>query len=225
MSLALVRLLQLASPCLPVGAFAYSQGLECAIDDGIVTNESNAGRWIGDLLTHSLGRFDAPVLAAMMNAWRCSDEVTLRRLEGEIVASRESAELRAESLQMGYSLRRLLDELDDFPTPVREQLHTYAQTSYPLVWSCAAAEWQVPVDAALSAYLWGFAENQVMAALKAVPLGQAAGQRILAALGTQIPAIVDNAMSLSDDDYSNFAPGFAIACCRHETQYSRLFRS
>ncbi len=225
MSLALVRLLQLASPCLPVGAFAYSQGLESAIDDGIVTNESTAAQWIGDLLTHMLGSFDAPILAAMINAWRADDEVTLRLLENQIVASRESAELRAETLQMGYSLRRLLDELDDFSKPAREQLHTYAQTSYPLVWSCAAAVWQVPVDAALAAYLWGFAENQVMAALKAVPLGQAAGQRILASLGTQIPVIVDNAMSLTDDEYSNFAPGFAIACCRHETQYSRLFRS
>lgn len=228
MSLALVRLLQLTSPSLPVGAFAYSQGLECAIDDGIVTDESSAGEWISDLLVHTLGSFDGPILAAMMNAWSEGsegDELTLRHLEERIVASRESAELRAETLQMGYSLRRLLDELNDFAAPAREQLHSYAQISYPLAWSCAAAEWQVPVDAALTAYLWGFAENQVMAALKAVPLGQAAGQRILAKLGTNIPAIVVKALNLSDDDYSNFAPGFAIACCRHETQYSRLFRS
>ena len=85
--------------------------------------------------------------------------------------------------------------------------------------------WQVPIEEALAAYLWAWAENQVMAALKAVPLGQTSGQRILLALGERIPGIVQRAMTLGDDAVSNFAPAFAIASCCHETQYSRLFRS
>jgi urease accessory protein len=225
MSLAFVRLLQLASPALPVGAYTYSQGLEWAVDCGTVKNEAEAQAWIADLLEWSLGRFEAPILARMLSAWNADDGATLARLDADFVASRETAELRAETVQMGYSLRRLLDELTDFPVATRERLHTFAQPSFPLSWSAAAAAWQAPAEAAVNAYLWAWAENQVMAALKAVPLGQAAGQRILAALGECIPTIAARAMEAAEDDFSNFAPGFAIACCRHETQYSRLFRS
>jgi urease accessory protein len=77
----------------------------------------------------------------------------------------------------------------------------------------------------VTAYLWSWAENQVMAALKAVPLGQASGQRLLAGLGGQIPAVAVDALALPENAWSNFTPAFAIACTRHETQYSRLFRS
>jgi urease accessory protein len=224
-SLALVRLLQLASPALPVGAYTYSQGLEWAVESGIVNNEADALAWIGDLLEWNLGRFEAPLLARMLDAWQANDAAELARLDADFIASRETVELRAETLQMGYSLRRLLDELADFPGSVRERLKGFSQPSFPLAWSGAAVAWQVPAEAALNAYLWTWAENQTMVALKAVPLGQAAGQRILAALGERIPVIANRVLDTHDDDLSNFAPGFAIACCRHETQYSRLFRS
>ncbi len=220
-----MRLLQLASPALPIGAYTYSQGLEWAVEAGTVNDEAGALAWIGDQLDWNIGRFEAPLLSRMLAAWRLEDDAELARLDAEFVASRESAELRAETLQMGYSLRRLLDELPDFPSGLRERLHAIPQPSFPLAWAGAAVAWECADGAALGAYLWAWSENQVMAALKAVPLGQTAGQRILAELGQRIPAIAARALATAEEDFSNFAPGFAIACCRHETQYSRLFRS
>jgi len=225
MSLALTRLLQLASPALPVGAFSYSQGLEWAIEDGTVRDEATALAWIGDLLEHNLGRFEAPLLARLIEAWQGGDIETVRRLNELHLASRESAELRAETLQMGYSLVRLLREFGDFPADKLAALDALGETGFPAAWSAAAAAWDIPAEEALTAYLWAWAENQVMAALKAVPLGQSAGQRILLALGERLPAIAQRAPTLDAGSWSNLAPGFAIASCRHETQYSRLFRS
>ena len=224
-SLALIRLLQLSSPALPIGAYSYSQGLEWAVEVGTIRDEASAQHWIGDLLEWNLGRFEAPWLADMLAAWQAEDAEQLQSLDAEFIASRETAELRAETVQMGYSLLRLLEDLADFPEPPRVLLRKIQQPSFPLVWSAAAAAWQVPIEEALAAYLWAWAENQVMAAIKAVPLGQTSGQRILLALGERIPKIAQRAMTLAEDEVSNFAPGFAIASCRHETQYSRLFRS
>lgn len=216
MSLSLTRLLQLASPALPVGAYTYSQGLEWAVEAGTVKDEATALRWIGDQLEWNLGRYEAPLLARMMAAWQ--DEVTLAELDAQYLASRETAELRAETLQMGHSLRRLIDDL-------KEEIGVPPRLTFPAVWSGIAAAWQIVPRDALAAWLWSWAENQTMAALKAVPLGQAAGQRILLEIGGRIPAIVERALQLDENNTSNFAPGFAIACARHETQYSRLFRS
>jgi len=218
MSLALTRLLQLASPALPVGAYTYSQGLEWAVEAGTVKDEATALVWIGDQLEWNLGRFEAPLLARMMTAWRATDEVGLAELDAQYLASRESAELRAESLQMGHSLRRLIDDL-------KEILGVSPGRTFAAVWSGLAAAWQIAPADALAAWLWSWAENQTMAALKTVPLGQAAGQRILLDIGGRIPAVVERALQLDEEQFSNFAPGFAIACARHETQYSRLFRS
>ena len=111
MNLALIRLLHLASPTLPVGAYTYSQGLEWAVESGAITNEASAGKWIGDCLTHSLGSFEAVYLAHMLAAWRDSDTLQQEDLDAEFIASRETAELRAETLQMGHSLARLLEDL------------------------------------------------------------------------------------------------------------------
>jgi len=221
--LQLSRLLQLASPALPVGAYTYSQGLEWAVESGAIRDEAGALRWIADLLEWSLGRFEAPLLARLLAA--CRSEADLAPLNETFLASRESAELRAETVQMGYSMTRLLGELDDFPAPALAALHAVDQPAFPTAWACAAAAWNIDDESALSAYLWSWAENQVMAALKAGPLGQAAGQRVLLALGGRIPAVVERALALAATEFSNFAPGFAIACSRHETQYSRLFRS
>ncbi len=225
MSLALTRLLQLASPALPVGAFSYSQGLEWAIESGMVHDEASALAWIGDLLEHNLGGFEAPLLARLIAAWQEGDADAVRRLNALYLASRESAELRAETLQMGYSLVRLLRELGDFPAVIPSALESLGDVSFPAAWSAAAATWEIPAEQAVTAYLWAWAENQAMAALKAVPLGQSAGQRILLTLGTRVPAIAQRAPTLDPEAWSNLAPGFAIACSRHETQYSRLFRS
>lgn len=218
MTLALTRLLQLASPALPVGAYTYSQGLEWAVEAGTVTNEATALQWIGDQLEWNLGRFEAPLLAQMMAAQKVGADETARLLDTQYLASRETAELRAETLQMGHSMRRLLEDL-------KENIAVQPAPTFPTVWSAVAVAWQIEPLEALTAWLWSWAENQTMAALKAVPLGQAAGQRILLEIGGRIPAVVERALSMQEGDFSNFAPGFAIACACHETQYSRLFRS
>lgn len=223
--MSLARLLQLASPALPVGAYTYSQGLEWAVEAGTVQDEAGALRWIGDQLESNLGRYEAPLLLRMLEAWQVGAGETVRELDAEYLATRESAELRAETLQMGYSMQRLLHELGDFPPPLLAAIAVSPTPTLMLGWSCAAAAWQIPPTDALTAWLWSWAENQAMAALKAVPLGQAAGQRLLQEIGRRLPAVVECALTLDPADYSNFAPGFAIACCNHETQYTRIFRS
>ncbi len=224
--LALARLLQLASPALPVGAYTYSQGLEWAVESGVIRDEADAGRWIADLLRHGIGCYEAPLLVALMQAWRDKDIASVRTLNAEFLASRESAELRAETVQMGFSLRRLLRDLrDEGLLPLADTLDAQPEVAFPTVWTALAVAWEIEQAAAVTAYLWSWAENQVMAALKAVPLGQAAGQRLLAALAVQIPIVAVDAQKRPKTAWSNFTPGFAIACARHETQYSRLFRS
>ncbi len=223
MSLALPRLLQLASPALPVGAYTYSQGLEWAVEAGVVRDQKTAEQWIAGLLEQGIGRFEAPLTACLQRAWAAGETGDIERLNGEFLASRESAELRAETVQMGYSLRRLLHELEDFPLP--PAFDALPEVAFPTGWALAAAVWEIPLADSLAAYLWSWCENQVMAALKAVPLGQAAGQRVLLVLGGRIPAVVQQALVLPEAEWSNFAPGLALASSRHETQYSRLFRS
>ncbi len=221
----LIRLLQLASPALPVGAYTYSQGLEWAIESGVVRDEASTLRWLRDQLEFNLGSYEGPMLVRFLAAWSDQDWPAVAVLNDRYLASRESAELLAETLQMGYSLNRLLHELGDLPDWLLTQCAVSPRLSFACAWSGVAVAWQIPVRDALAAWFWCWAENQTMAALKAVPLGQAAGQRILSAMSNVIPQTVDHAIELTDDQLSNFAPGFAIACARHETQYSRLFRS
>jgi len=218
--LRLVRLLQLASPALPVGAYSYSQGLEAGVEAGIVRDASSAQRWIDDVLTWSVARMEAPVMLRLYAAWRAGDGAAVARWNALFVASREAAELRAESVQMGYSLARLLIELGE-----GEGLAQLDEPSFPAAFAFAAARWRIAPDQALVAYLWAWLENQVMAALKTVPLGQTDGQRILLALGERIAPLATEAAALDDEELGAFAPGFALLCARHETQYSRLFRS
>jgi len=214
----LARLLQLASPALPVGAYSYSQGLEAAVEAGVVTDATSAGRWIGDVLEHSLARYEAPALGAFLRAWATNDVEAARGLNERFLASRESAELRAETVQMGYSLARLAPDLGLDAVPLEEP-------AFPAAWSWCAGAWQVPPQEALVAYLWAWAENQAMAALKAVPLGQTDGQKLLAALGAKLEAIAAEAAALPEAAWCNFTPRLALLSARHETQYSRLFRS
>jgi urease accessory protein len=222
MNLALIRLLHLASPTLPVGAYTYSQGLEWAVESGAVRDEKSALAWIGDCLEQGIARFEAVYLAQMMLAWRSNDVARLAELDAEFLASRETAELRAETLQMGHSLARLLTDLADFPDA---GLAGFETPSFPLAWSCVAARWDIPIEDGVAAYLWAWAENQVMAALKAVPLGQTAGQRLLLALGERLPELARQAAIAPLDTTHNFLAAFAIASSLHETQYTRIFRS
>jgi urease accessory protein len=209
----LARLLQLASPLLPVGAYSYSQGLEAAAEAGTVCDAATAERWIGDVLEHAIARMEAPLVYRMVE-----EPESLAAHNALIIASRETAELRAETLQMGYSLARLFTELGEGEVPVEEP-------GFAAAFAYAAGRWGIPPADALTAYLWSWLENQVMAAVKAVPLGQTDGQRMLLRLAERIEPIVRAAAALETQDLVNFAPGFALASARHETQYSRLFRS
>jgi urease accessory protein len=202
----LARLLQLASPTLPVGAYSYSQGLEAAVEAGIVKDVASAEAWIADALEFSVGRMEAPIL------WRTLQGESLNEL---FLASRETAELRAETLQMGHSLCRLLEELNVAEAPDGE-------VALPTAFALAVRSWDLDPRQALVAYLWSWLENQVMAAIKAVPLGQTAGQRILLSLGSRLESIAARAQTAEP---ANFAPGLAMLSAKHETQYSRLFRS
>jgi urease accessory protein len=223
--LALARLLQLASPSLPVGAYSYSQGLEAAVEAGLVRDTASAEAWIGDVLAYTVARLEAPLWWRLHAAWSADDMDRVARWNDIFRSTRESAELRAETLQMGYSLQRLLLEVGEFDEHSLAQLRGIADITFPAAFAFAVVKWQIPARSALIAYLWAWLENQVMAALKSVPLGQTDGQRLLLALSAQLTVIADSACALADDDLCNYAPGFAILCSRHETQYSRLFRS
>jgi urease accessory protein len=237
-SLGLVRLLQLASPALPVGAYSYSQGLEAAIEAGTVVDAASAQRWIEDVLRFSTAAFEAPLWRRLLAAWRCAEVAEVAEVadvtgvaaasacNAWFLASRETAELRAETAQMGYSLARLLGELEG--AAACAPLQALGVISFPAAFTFAAARWQLDEEAALLGYLWSALENQVMAAIKAVPLGQTDGQCILLALGAQLPELAHASAALAagpDDELCNFTPGLAIASSRHEAQYSRLFRS
>ena len=217
-----VKLLQLASPALPVGAYSYSQGLEAAVEAGIIRDAATAGRWIGDVLALSVLGMEAPLMLRLVAAWESGDEAAVRRWNDEFVASRETAELRAETLQMGYSLRRLLCDIGVEGAP---RLDAFEELAYPTAFAFAVAAWRIDAREALAAYLFAWIENQVLAAVKTVPLGQTDGQRILLDLAQRIAGAVESAAALGDDELSNLAPGLALLSARHETQYSRIFRS
>jgi len=214
----LVRLLHLASPTLPVGAYSYSQGIEPAVEAGIVSDTASARRWIGDVLEFSVARMEAPVFLRLHAACCTRDHTGIARWNAFFLATRETAELRAETVQMGYSLGTLLPELGIDPPEL-------AETAFPTAYACAAAAWDIAPHAALVAYLWSWLENQVMAAVRTVPLGQTEAQKLLVTLGERVDTAAAQAARIDDDDLENFVPGLALYSSRHETQYTRLFRS
>ena len=220
----LLQLMWLASPALPIGGFSYSEGLESAVDQGSVHDETSARDWLVDQLHLTLARSDLAVLAQAMRAWRAGDSTRVLALNAWVLQTRESAELRAQSEQMG---RSLLEWLRNHTTARMDQIELLAahQPSFPVAFALAASATGASERDGLLSCAFGWSENMMQAAIKAVPLGQSAGQRILSALAAAIPAVVDHALTQDDDSRQAFAPLLAIASARHETQYSRLFRS
>lgn len=225
----LLQLMWLASPALPVGGFSYSEALEAAVDDGRVTGEASAAAWLANQMALAPARADLPVLAQAHAAWQRDDLARITSLNDFIGRTRETRELRLQSEQMGRSLLEWLrnqrghDGNDD---PRLQHLAALAPSpTWPVAFALATARADASAAQALHASLFGWAENMVQAALKAVPLGQLAGQRILQGLVEQMPALIAQALATGDDDIQSFAPMLGIASARHETQYSRLFRS
>lgn len=218
-----LQLLRLASPGLPIGGYSYSQGMETALDLGLVHDETTARHWLADLLAGPLSQFDGAMLAACCRAAAIGDMAALQRLNAQLLASRDSREQVLESTQMGYSLRQLLLGLpeggDAALWPAGEPL------SLPVAWALAARCLQLPGEQALEAWLWGWLENQVMVLMKAMPMGQSAGQRLISSLLPELATAAARAWQLPPGDISNFAPLYAWVAQKHETQYSRLFRS
>ena len=223
--LALLRLLQLASPALPIGAYSYSQGLEAVVAEGLVHDEESAGRWIGELLDCIVATGEAAFLWRLLTAVERNDCSACVLWNARFRASRETAELRAETEQMGGSLAKLALELELLDGAAREMLPRLQPVTLPAAFALTAHGFGLPSGPALTAYLWSWLENQVIAAIKTVPLGQVSGQRVLKQLAARVQAAAAIAMTIDDDDVTAFAPGLALASCQHETQYTRLFRS
>jgi urease accessory protein len=218
----LLRLLKLTSPALPIGAYHFSQGLEDVIERGLIRDEAGADAWIAGLAAESLGTLDIPLLLRLHAAWSAIDANEAWRLSARLIASRETSELRAEDRHLGSALARVLVEhgLTDAKSWIGSPDATHAA-----LFALAAARWNISAADAACGYLWGWCENQVLAAIKLVPLGQSAGQRLLGMLIDEIPGIVSRAANIEDGDIGIATPMQGIASCRHETQYSRLFRS
>lgn len=223
----LLQLMWLASPALPVGGFSYSEGLEAAVDCGLADTEARACNWLADQLHLSLARSDLAAVAKAVPAWRRRDLERVRELNHWILQTRESSELRLQTEQMGRSLLELLKTVQ--PELLAELGWPWSSEetglSYPIAFALAASSTQASVRDVLLTYAFAWAENMAQAAIKSVPLGQSAGQRILLRLADEIPAVVEQALHTPDSARQAFTPMLAILSAQHETQYSRLFRS
>ena len=244
-----LKLMWLASPALPVGGFSYSEGLEAAIDAGLVGSETDAAHWLRDQLQLAVARSDLAVVARAVPAWQRHDLERVRELNDWVVQTRETAELRLQTEQMGRSLVEWLRNSDRAPLDTAQAAPQVQQPdlrlaqcaalppapTWPIAFALAVAQCLPPANSltdsepalreALLSFTFGWAENMVQAAIKAVPFGQSAGQRILQSLIDAIPDAIDHALSLPDSQRQAFTPMLAILSSRHETQYSRLFRS
>ena len=221
----LVHLLQLASPALPIGGYSYSQGLEWMVDTRHVHDAVSAQAWIGQMLETVMAPGEAVVVVRLCELAQQDHWEAFARCHAWFRASRETAELLAETQQMGGALAKLIADLDLADAPSDGATSECAPITLPGAFALAARALAIGAHEATVAYLWSWLENQVLAAIKAVPLGQVAGQRMLLALGERIPEVVARAIVTDEDDVTSFAPGLALASARHETQYSRLFRS
>jgi urease accessory protein len=216
----LLHLLQFASPALPIGGYSYSQGLETAIGEGRVHDAASAHAWLVRYLDEVLARWDAPLLWRLLNAFAARDAAAIAEWSACFLASRDTAELRAETVQMGYSLTRLIAELG-----VADTAPLGGEATLPAAYACAVDALAIPHEEALLAMLFAWAENQVLVCVKSVPLGQVAGQRLLLSLRPDLERAAAAARTLADADLSNWSPGLSMLSMRHEVQHGRLYRS
>jgi urease accessory protein len=217
---ALLNLLQFASPALPIGGYSYSQGLEAALDAGVVHDGDSGRDWIAAYLHEVTSNWDAPLFWRLLKAFEARDDASVALWSERFLASRDSAEFRAETVQMGYSLTKLIAELG-----VANVESLGPEVSLPTAFACAVDALGVPHDDALLAMLFSWVENQVLVCVKSVPLGQVAGQRMLLSLRGDIEQAAARAKTLGDEEMSNWSPGLSILSMRHEVQHGRIYRS
>ncbi|MET0090246.1 MAG: urease accessory protein UreF [Candidatus Thiodiazotropha sp.] len=217
-----LRLMHLVSPSLPVGAFTYSQGLEWAAECGWVRDRESLRDWIADLLTTGISHLDVPVLARLYQASQADDHAALALWSDTLLAYRETRELGDEERNRGRALASLLPHLG---VPVSEVLMPTLRGCQLAGFAHAAAHWSIPLQQAARGYVWGWLENMVLAGVKIIPLGQTAGQATLAELIETIPAAVEDGLALDDEAIGASCLAQALASSRHETQYTRIYRS
>ncbi|SDY12093.1 urease accessory protein [Citreimonas salinaria] len=201
---------QLFSPAFPVGAFAWSHGLEAAVQDGHIADATSAEAWLRDVLEHGAGWSDA-VLCAQAAAGK-----NLRELVDLARALAPSAERRAETLEQGAAFAATVRAVWGADVP---------GAAYPVAVGAALRALDLPVDHGLRLYLQAFAANLCAACVRLVPLGQTDGQRITRALQPLCAALAARALAADLDDIGGFAPALDIASQRHEALHSRIFRS
>lgn len=221
-----LRLFQLVSPSLPIGGFTYSQGMERAVEEGWLDDVDTTRRWLTSVLTYGLTYLDLPAIKRMYEAVTQDSPERFARWSAYLLASRETSELRQEELQRARALVSVVENLPGAGD--RAALGRYRDgltKTQGAGFALAGATWGVPLDELLAGYAWSWLENGVNAAVKLVPLGQTAGQGLLFTLSEQIPALIDVAGDISDDELGASMPALAIASALHETQYCRLFRS
>lgn len=221
MNASLLHLLHLVSPALPVGAYAYSQGLEFAIDERWLKTHTDVETWIAAIMRHSVGNLDAPVMARCYDAWQENDGAAVQYWNQWLLACRETKELLLEDQQLGQALQRLLISLE-VPSAAD---HSTAAPSYASQFALACCHWQITKADAVQGFIYSWLENQIAAATKIVPLGQTRAQQMLLQLLHYVPLIAQQALTISDEDMGISLPGLAMASAQHERQYSRLFRS
>jgi urease accessory protein len=214
--------MQLCSPMLPVGAYAYSQGLEFAVSSGWVKDGNTASMWIQGLLENSLTNLDVPLLSRLNSAWSDEGKKSVHYWNDYLYASRDSKEFREEENQLAHALARLLGDLGIMEAA---EWRKNTRACFLTLFSLATSHWKISLNEAAWGYLWMWAENQVLAAIKLVPLGQTSGQKILSSVIEIIPTRVSKGLALNDENIGYTAPGQGIASALHETQYTRLFRS
>lgn len=219
--LALLGLLQLVSPALPIGAFAWSQGLESAFELGWVTNENELGDWLEGVLEDGLTQCELPLLVRLQQAWANHDGNAVADWNDWLHATRETAELTDEDIRLGAALVRLLGSLELMP----EQGMLPEAPGYVTLFAWAAHVRRVPARHTLLGFAWAWLENQLAVACKAMPLGHTAAQRLTERLRPKLVMAVDNALPKEDHELGPVLPGLALGSALHETQYSRLFRS
>jgi len=217
--------MRLASPALPVGGFSYSEALEAVVESGRVTDAGSARAWLLDHLHLNLARCDLPLVAAAHAAWTEGDFAQVTALNAWATRVRETRELLQQAQQMGRSLLEWVRQRAPDDAAIAHAASLQPAPTWPVVFALAAARAGAPVHDSLITFGLGWAENMVQAAIKAVPLGQSAGQRMLDALAAELPAAAEHALAVPPDARVAFAPMLAILSAQHETQYSRLFRS